>query len=268
MHSSPSSTPPVALCLGGMDPSGGAGLIRDAITLAGLGIHPMVVSTADTMQNGEACHRIVSPSLDSEELVGCLAPHLAGAWGLKLGLCGLDPAKLGGMLRSLEAQAPLARIWDPVLAPTSGVGLHTTGSLRDLATVVLANPGWVVTPNRPEAAAFGALPESSDPQTLAEPWFRAGAAAVWLKGGHGQGDLLEDFWVEGDRILSLGRFPRLSGERRGTGCTVASAWLGLRLRGVDPVMAARESIEWLRDGWASAFSPGGFGRPLFAPGRS
>ena len=56
---------PVALCLGGMDPSAGAGVLRDVLTLSGLGVHPMVVSTAETLQNGIACLRITGPALSS-----------------------------------------------------------------------------------------------------------------------------------------------------------------------------------------------------------
>ena len=58
------STPPVVLCLGGMDPSGGAGLLRDALSLAELGCQPMAVSLAETLQNGLACLRIEAPGLD------------------------------------------------------------------------------------------------------------------------------------------------------------------------------------------------------------
>lgn len=264
----PTPTPPLALCLGGLDPSAGAGLVRDAITLATFGVHPMLVSTGETLQNGEACHRIVAPAIDPGDQVECLRPHLHGNWGMKLGLCALEPETLGAIFRALEGATPVARIWDPILAPTSGVGLHTEGSLLDLAGVVLSAPGWVVTPNHLEAAAFAGLPSSSDPRALAEPWLRAGAGAVWLKGGHGEGGLVEDFWIDAHGSQSLGGNARLPGERRGTGCTVASAWLGLRLRGAEPADAAREAIRWLREGWASAFVPGAFGRPVFAPGRA
>ena len=43
----PSPAAPVGLCLGGLDPSGGAGLLRDVMTLAALGVQPMAVCTAE-----------------------------------------------------------------------------------------------------------------------------------------------------------------------------------------------------------------------------
>ena len=88
---------PVALCLGGMDPSAGAGLLRDVMTLAGLGIQPMAVCTAETVQNGRACAAILAPP-DPLPFLEALAPHLAGAWGVKLGLCRLDPGTFAALM--------------------------------------------------------------------------------------------------------------------------------------------------------------------------
>lgn len=258
-------SPPLALCLGGMDSSAGAGLIRDVLTLAAFGVHPMPVSTAETLQNGESCGRIVLPAVSPGDQVDCLAPHLKGIWGLKLGMCGLPAEALAQVLARLERHAPAVRIWDPVQAPTSGVGLHDPASLRALSASVLATPGWVVSPNRPEASALTGLPGTADPAALAEPLLRAGAEAVWLKGGHSEGGDVEDWWVDARGARGLGRHPRLPGSRRGTGCTLASAWLALRLCGREPMAAAREAADWLRAQWTSAHTPGGFGRPIFAP---
>ena len=58
---------PVAVCLGGLDPSGGAGLLRDAATCQSLGVHAMAVSTAETVQNGLGCQQIRPPLLDPAE---------------------------------------------------------------------------------------------------------------------------------------------------------------------------------------------------------
>ncbi|RBH33586.1 hydroxymethylpyrimidine/phosphomethylpyrimidine kinase, partial [Pseudomonas sp. MWU13-2860] len=44
-------TPPVVLTLAGSDPSGGAGIQADILTLASLGCHPLSVITAITVQD-------------------------------------------------------------------------------------------------------------------------------------------------------------------------------------------------------------------------
>ena len=260
--------PPVALCLGGMDPSGGAGLLRDVMTLADLGCQPMAVSLAETVQNGLSCSRIEAPGLDPVQRLECLAPHLAGRWGVKVSLCALEQAAFRRLCATLRHLAPPLRIWDPILAPSAGVGLHDGAGLRRMAADLLPMGGWVVSPNRGEAAAFAGLPpeaiRTAPPEALAAPWLGAGARAVWLKGGHAAGDQVQDLWITSQGIQALEAAPRLPGERRGTGCLLSATWLGLCLQGLEDIPAARASARRLRSRWDAAFAPGGAGRPLFA----
>lgn len=256
---------PVALCLGGLDPSGGAGLLRDALTLASLGVYPMVISTAETVQNGLSCLEITRPSASPSRRLLALRPHLGGVWGVKLGLNALEPAELRDLVAQLEDASPSHRIWDPIQAPTCGAPLHDASALRGMADILLASGQWVVAPNRLEAAAFGKVAAEAEPVVLAKAFLEAGARAVWLKGGHASGGMVEDFWIETGNCRSLGCHPRKAGDRRGTGCTVASAWLGYRLRGLDDLASAQQAGAWLRDHWDLALAPGGAGRPAFAP---
>lgn len=269
MDAPPFSAPPLALCLGGMDPSAGAGILRDALALSELGCQPMAVSLAETLQNGLACTRIEAPGLDPVQRLETLAPHLAGRWGLKLSLCALESRDFRRLAATLRHLAPPIRIWDPILAPSAGVGLHDGEDLRRMAADLLPMGGWVVSPNRGEAAAFAGLPPdailSASVETLSSPWLEAGAAAVWLKGGHAAGKQVQDVWVTQEGIQPLESAPRLPGERRGTGCLLSATWLGLRLRGRKDQEAALESAQRLRDRWNLAFSPGGVGRAMFAP---
>jgi len=263
------SAPPLALCLGGMDPSAGAGVLRDVIVLSELGCQPMAVSLAETLQNGLACQRIEAPAMDPVQRVENLAPHLAGRWGLKLSLCALEERTFRRLCATLRHLAPAIRIWDPILAPSAGVGLHDGGDLRRMAADLLPMGGWVVSPNRGEAAVFAGLPpeviRSASVESLATPWLDSGATAVWLKGGHAAGNLVQDVWVTRQGIQDLPAAPRLPGDRRGTGCTLSSTWLGLRLQGLEEVPAAVEAAHQLRQRWHQAFTPGGVGRPMFTP---
>jgi hydroxymethylpyrimidine/phosphomethylpyrimidine kinase len=252
-----------------MDPSGGAGLVRDALTLGELGCQPMTVSLAETLQNGLGCSRIEPPTLDPVLRLESLAPHLTGRWGLKLSLCALDAGAFRRLCATLRHLAPPIRIWDPILAPSAGVGLHAGADLRRMAKDLLPMGGWVVSPNRGEAAAFAGLPpeaiHTAALEVLATPWLEAGAAAVWLKGGHAEGDQVQDVWITRAATEALEAVPRLMGERRGTGCVLSATWLGLVLQGLPAVEAAREAAHRLRDRWDLAFTPGGVGRPMFNP---
>jgi hydroxymethylpyrimidine/phosphomethylpyrimidine kinase len=252
-----------------MDPSAGAGLVRDALTLGELGCQPMTVSLAETLQNGLGCSRIEPPALDPVLRLESLAPHLIGRWGVKLSLCALEARAFRQLCATLRHLTPPVRIWDPILAPSAGVGLHDGADLRRMAVDLLPMGDWVVSPNRGEAAAFAGLPpqaiREASVAALATPWLEAGAAAVWLKGGHGAGDQVQDIWITREATLALETVPRLNGERRGTGCVLSATWLGLRLQGLSAVEAAREAARRLRGRWDLAFAPGDMGRPMFGP---
>jgi len=186
-----------------------------------------------------------------------------------VGLCALDPAGFRRLCATLRMLAPPVRIWDPILAPSAGVGLHDGGDLRRMATELLPAGGWVVSPNRGEAAAFAGLPpeaiRTAPALDLATPWLAAGATAVWLKGGHADGDTVQDLWITPEGVTELERVPRLPGQRRGTGCFLSAAWLALRLRGASEVEAAQQAAQHLRARWDAAFAPGLAGRPMFTP---
>jgi hydroxymethylpyrimidine/phosphomethylpyrimidine kinase len=194
---------------------------------------------------------------------------MAGNWGVKVGLNALDGDDFNAICGLLRDLAPPIRIWDPILAPSLGVAHHDAPRLKRMARAILAGGGWVVCPNLPEAGILAGLPDfeslAGDPFRLAEPLLDYGALAVWLKGGHGEGNQVEDFWVTSSGAVNLGIHSRLPGERRGTGCTLASAWLGYRLQGQGEIASAVAAVEWLRDHWHGAFAPGDVGRPCFAP---
>lgn len=259
---------PVALCLGGMDPSGGAGLLRDSAVLASLGVHAMAISLAETIQSGLACYRIMAPSVSPLERLEALVPHLNDPWGLKLSMCALEPDDLGLLLDRLEALNPSVSLWDPILGPSVGASLHDERRLRAMAECILKRGRWIVSPNFPEASALSGLAVKPgthlDLSAFAKPLLDLGAKAVWLKGGHGEGAWIEDYWIDRTGTQSLGRHRRLEGQRRGTGCFLSSTWLGLRLLGQDNIEAAKKAGSLLRNAWKRPVLPGGVGRPCLA----
>src|SRR4051812_6081975 len=99
--SSPSKVPPVVLSFAGSDPSGGAGLQADVLTLPALGFHPLSVVTALTAQDthGVEATMAVAPGWVGRQAHAVLADMRISAF--KLGLVGsADNAReIGAILR-------------------------------------------------------------------------------------------------------------------------------------------------------------------------
>jgi hydroxymethylpyrimidine/phosphomethylpyrimidine kinase len=242
--------------VGGIDPTGGAGLHRDLATLRAVapGARGVQLPTAQTLQ-GHGAPATATP-LDPRALwttaAASPAPH-----AIKIGLV---PASIAETVIDIAQLHAVPIVVDPVLAASDGgrMGADPEALLPLLACAT------VITPNRPEAARLlgRQLDDPGLPDALAERWPEAW---VLLKDGHG-GDPLRvcDHLVHGPERHELSR-PRQDGpDPRGTGCALATAIAAGLARGADVPVAVAAAIAWL-DAARTRTHPGPDGRPHLVP---
>lgn len=193
---------PIVLSIGGLDPSGGAGLLADIKTVEQHRCIGMGVATAWTVQTESRFESVHWLSL--QEILSQLQPLLLqyriGA--VKIGIIpGLE------ILRALLQVLPgIPVVWDPVLAASAGGNF-----LQDVAEGLLEevlHHVTLVTPNVPESSVLQ-LP-------------RAGCT-TYLKGGHDMAHKGRDVLYSGTSLVH--EFPS-SGElpaKHGSGCVLSSA---------------------------------------------
>jgi hydroxymethylpyrimidine/phosphomethylpyrimidine kinase len=249
----PARAPIAILLVGGVDPSGGAGLVRDVLTAAAFGARPLVVGTAWTEQ-GAGVHR-VEPR-DAEALLASLrqAMTLRPA-AAKIGMLP-DAARVAAVVEGLRNfDGPV--VVDPVLASSRG-GALLRGSATDL--LPLLRRATLVTPNAAEAAALSGRPVANldEAARAARALVELGLAAVLVKGGHlGEApEPVTDTLLAGAELHRL-RHDRVGGgDVRGTGCALATA-LAVHLgRGATLLEATRAATEWLTRALAAAVAVG------------
>jgi hydroxymethylpyrimidine/phosphomethylpyrimidine kinase len=243
---------PRILCVGGLDPSGSAGLVADAEAVRDSGGHPLAVATALTVQTDRAV-RSVNPvpiPLIRAQLEALFDQEPPAA--VKLGMLGR--AEVAAWLARFLTRrlGKRALIVDPVLKASSGGPLFR-GSSR--AYSQLFSLSTAVTPNLPEAAALlnwkaGVAWDRATMARAAHELLAWGPRAVLLKGGHLQGsradDLLAMATARGahtDTWLSSRRLDRSS---RGTGCRFASALATHLARGETMAEAASAAKQLVR----------------------
>src|SRR6185503_16535992 len=124
----PSSSPPMVLTFAASDPTGGAGVQADLVTLAALGCHPLSVITALTVQDtrGVAEMLPIEPRWVSAQARGVLAELRPVAF--KLGVLG-SPANARAVREVLGEHARVPVVVDPVLASGRGERLGDAASL-------------------------------------------------------------------------------------------------------------------------------------------
>jgi hydroxymethylpyrimidine/phosphomethylpyrimidine kinase len=212
------------LCIGGLDPSGSAGLLADAEAVRDSGGRARAVATAWTVQTrrGVRAFHSVATSLILAQLEALFEDESIA--GVKLGMMGrADVAfALARFLRRRLGRRPL--VVDPVLRASKGGPLFR-GDPEAYAGLLRLST--VVTPNLMEAAAFLDWKASvawnwATMARAARELLARGPRAVLLKGGHLHGDRSDDLLVDehGERWFKATRLDRTAG---GTGCRFASA---------------------------------------------
>ncbi len=237
---------PRVLAVGGLDPSGGAGLVADLEAIEAVGARGWAVATALTAQ-GPGGARALEP-VSEAMLLAQLDALLDGRErprAVKTGM--LATAALARALAARLAEPPLARVplvVDPVLFASSGTSLLDTGhaAAGQVLAPLLAR-ARLATPNLPELAALTGDDVSTDEKAIRAAR-RLPSRAILVKGGHRGGEPV-DLLVEGRRVTRFsGR--RRPGSARGTGCRLASGIAGLVARGENieaAVRGAKRAVE-------------------------
>lgn len=224
------------LLLGGLDPSGGAGITLDATVVALHGAQPLPIALVTTAQNRRGFQAFSPVPEWRRALIAVLDDGPVEA--IKVGLLGDAElaAAVAQALRPLRGKVPI--LIDPVLSATAG-GFLPHEQLLVAYREQLLPLASLLLPNALELdALFGGSVQAA---------LRCGAAAVLQKGGHHDGPFADDvLWTTAGSL----RFRRQRlpvGPVRGTGCALGAAIVARLALGSDLASACGGSGDWLAE---------------------
>src|SRR5687767_14870847 len=131
-----SSPPPIVMTFAASDPTGGAGLQADLLTLAAMGCHPLSVVTALTVQDTRGVDAVFAVEADR---VLDQARHVledVGVAAFKLGVLG-SADNIRAIAKVLSDYPEVPVVLDPVLASGRGDALASdemTDALSELSS--------------------------------------------------------------------------------------------------------------------------------------
>jgi len=206
------------LVIAGTDSSGGAGLTRDTAVTVELGCIAKPVVTCVTAQTNTAVHLIHQVPLQTvvAQIKAAFADTPPDA--VKIGMIGTD--ECADAIADALALCTVPIVIDPVLKSSSGATLFRGGRLERLFAMAT-----LLTPNLIEAGTLTQRPPAdSDVEiaTQASLLREQGTQAVLIKGGHGRGAECTDHLYDATGHWQYG-LPRLPKNKRGTGCSLATA---------------------------------------------
>jgi hydroxymethylpyrimidine/phosphomethylpyrimidine kinase len=242
------------LAFSASDPTGGAGMQADLLTIASLGCHPLSVLTALTAQDTRGVEALidVEPAWIARQARVLLDDIPVAAF--KLGVLG--SARNVEAVAAILAQHPHTPVvLDPVLASGRGDALsdgHTVQALRS-ALLPLTT---VLTPNSPEARRLALAASGADLADCARMLTALGCKYVLVTGTHEPGAQVVNTLYGAGGVLREDRWPRLAGEYHGSGCTLASAVAAFLAKGLAVEDAVRQAQAYTWKTLEAGFQPG------------
>ena len=248
--------PPIVLTFAASDPSSGAGLQADILTLASMGCHPLSVVTAITVQDTLGVEAV--QALDAEWIADqarCLLEDMP-----------VDAFKIG-VLGSVEIIAAIAEIvsdypdvplvLDPVLMSGRG-DAFATEAMTDAIRELLLPHTTIVTPNSIEARRLADVDDEDDASLAlcAERLIEMGAEYVLITGTHEPTPDVVNTLYGKSGVVRSDTWTRLPGSYHGSGCTLASAIAALLASGLELPEAVREAQDYTWHTLKKAYRPG------------
>jgi len=247
--------PPLVLTFAASDPSGGAGVQADLLTLSSMGCHPLSVITALTVQDTAGVEGVLA--IDSDWVADQARALLEDV--------PVDAFKVG-MLGSVENIAAIAEIisdypdvplvLDPVLASGRGDELATDDMAQALRELLLPQT-TILTPNSMEARRLADIDD--DDASLfacATKLVEAGCEYVLVTGTHEATPQVVNTLYGKRGVVREDTWPRLPHTYHGSGCTLASAIAAMLANGLDLPEAVREAQDFTWHALEKAYRPG------------
>ena len=250
--------PPIVLVFAATDPSGGAGMQADIMTLSSMGCHPLSVVTAVTIQDTTGVDD-VNP-IDAEwvaDQARCVLEDMPVA-AFKVGLLGsLEQVAAIAEVVSDYPEVPL--VLDPVLASGRGDELVTEEMVVALKELLIPQT-TILTPNSLEARRLaqeeGEEGEGPDLAECARRLIASGCEYVLVTGTHENTPEVINTLYGQNGVVRTDNWQRLPGSYHGSGCTLASAIAATMANGLEVAEAVKDAQEYTWQTLKAAFRPG------------
>lgn len=249
------SSPPIVLSFAASDPSGGAGIQADIMTLSSMGCHALSVITAITVQDTAGVDDILPIDSDWVADQARLVLEDMPVSTFKIGLLG-SVENIAAIAEVVSDYPDVPLILDPVLASGRGDEMATDDMICALRELLVPQT-TILTPNSIEARRLAQ--EDDEDITLDECAKRLldmGAEYVLITGTHENTPQVINTLYGPDGLVRSESWERLPGSYHGSGCTLASAIAATIANGLDIPEAVHEAQEYTWQSLAAAFRPG------------
>ena len=260
MESNPNIPPPIVLTIAASDPSGGAGIQADLMTISSLGCHALSVITALTVQDSVGIESIMTIESDWVEDQARTILEDMPVDAFKIGLLG-SVENIAVVAEIIADYPDIPLVFDPVLASGRSDELSDEDMISAMRELLLPQT-TILTPNSMEARRLSIEADEEESGCImplnecARRLLGMGCEYVLLTGTHeNTPKVVNDLYHREGRLRS-DIWDRLPGSYHGSGCTLASAVAAYLAQGLAIEEAVRQAQEYAWQTLAAGFRPG------------
>jgi len=250
-------SPPKVMTFSATDPTGGAGLQADILTISSLGCHPVSIATGFTVQDTIGVNKLIP--IDSE-LVNDQARLILEDMEVeifKLGLLG-SKENITTIAEIISDYPETPLIIDPVLASGRGDEFSDTEA-RNMMMELLFPEALLITPNSLEARQLVCNEEEPSDvaiEVCADRFKEMGCENILITGTHENTDnVINTFYNSSNQIIPY-HWDRLPGSYHGSGCTLTAAISAYYALGLSIDEAIEEAQHFTWQTLKNGFKPG------------
>ncbi|MDH5480366.1 MAG: hydroxymethylpyrimidine/phosphomethylpyrimidine kinase [Nitrosomonas sp.] len=252
--------PPIVLSFAANDPSGGAGIQADSMTIASLGGHPLPIITAITIQDTAGVEDVLplDPEWVADQARAVLEDMPVHVF--KIGLLG-SVEIIAAIAEVISDYPAIPLVLDPIV--TSGRGDELASEdMMDAMRELLLPQVTVLTPNSMEARQLAQNEEEDEnPLNLdlvlcAQRFIEMGCENVLISGTHENTIQVTNTLFNEDGIVRTDNWERLIHSYHGSGCTLASAIAVLLAKGMTINESVYKAQEYTWQTLNAGFRPG------------
>jgi hydroxymethylpyrimidine/phosphomethylpyrimidine kinase len=245
------------LAFAAADPTGGAGVQADLLTLAAMGCHALSVITAITVQDTAGVENL--QAIDSDWVVdqARLVLEDMPVAAFKIGVVG-SIENIAAIAEVVSDYPDVPLIFDPVLASGRGDELATEDMISTMRELLLPQT-TILTPNSREARRLAQSDEDDDEIALAsaaEKLIALGCEYVLITGTHENTPQVVNTLYGSEGVLRSDSWERLPETYHGSGCTLAAAIAATLANGLELAEGVREAQEYTWQTLNAGFRPG------------
>ncbi len=234
------------MSIGGYDPTGGAGVIRDIITFRKLGFYGLGIATAITYQNTRGFYGFepIERDVVRNEIQKIVEDFQVKY--VKIGMLGSS----ADLILEFKDRYSWTIVIDPLLSAKNSFKLNDPEDIQEIL-----REAYVITPNIPEAEELAGMEikEDEDIVKAGKKLVAKYGKYVIIKGGHMSG---KDY-LFGDDVRTFA-MPHLGKDVHGTGCAYSSALTAFLAKGYGMERAFVEARRFLQGEIENSLETGGY----------